>query len=94
MTGQQPPVPLTAFWKLMITFAAMAGVGTCAVLGLVYVRFVMGVPGTVHVLAGGFRGRPAITRAEQPATVQSSHAAPLPVPCVPEKQAKDQHGSS
>ncbi|WP_314215822.1 hypothetical protein [Pseudarthrobacter equi] len=34
----------------MITFAALAGLGTCAVLGLVYVRFVMGVPGTVHVL--------------------------------------------
>ncbi|SDT59887.1 hypothetical protein SAMN04489743_3842 [Pseudarthrobacter equi] len=50
MTGQKPPVPLTPFWRLMITFAALAGLGTCAVLGLVYVRFVMGVPGTVHVL--------------------------------------------
>lgn len=50
MTGQLPPVPLTPFWRLMITFAAIAGVGTCAVLGLLYVRFVMGVPGTVHVL--------------------------------------------
>ena len=50
MTGQKPPVPLTPFWRLMITFAAITGLGTCAVLGLLYVRFVMGVPGTVHVL--------------------------------------------
>ncbi|ACL41357.1 hypothetical protein Achl_3400 [Pseudarthrobacter chlorophenolicus A6] len=34
----------------MVALAVVAGVGTCAVLGLVYVRFFMAVPGTVEVL--------------------------------------------
>lgn len=50
MTGKQPPVALTTFWKLMITFAAVAGAGTCLALGLLYVRFFLSIPGTVEVL--------------------------------------------
>ena len=48
--GQRPPQPLTLFWKLVITLAAVVGVSTCAVLGLIYVHFFVGTPATVDVL--------------------------------------------
>lgn len=48
--GQRPPQPLTLFWKLVITLAAIVGVSTCAVLGLIYVHFFVGTPATVDVL--------------------------------------------
>lgn len=50
MTGPRPAEPLTLFWKLMVTLAAVLGVGTCAGLGLIYVHFFVGTPGTVEVL--------------------------------------------
>jgi len=49
--GRVPGRPLTLFWKLIIALSAAVGVGTCAVLGFVYVQFFMPVPGTVDVLA-------------------------------------------
>ena len=50
VTVKKPAEPLTLFWKLIITLAAMVGVGTCAVLGFIYVNFFAAVPGTVEVL--------------------------------------------
>ena len=50
VTVQKPAEPLTLFWKLIITLAAVVGVGTCAVLGFLYVKFFVPVPGTVEVL--------------------------------------------
>lgn len=48
--GRRPPEPLTLFWKLIIALAATVGVCTCAVLGLLYLHFFVGTPGTVEVL--------------------------------------------
>ncbi|MDP9985315.1 hypothetical protein [Arthrobacter sp. FW306-07-I] len=50
LTVQRPAPPLTLFWKLTITLAAIVGTGTCVVLGFIYVHFFVGVPGTVEVL--------------------------------------------
>ncbi|MFE8887888.1 hypothetical protein ACFYLX_18770 [Pseudarthrobacter enclensis] len=60
MNGRVQGAPLTVFWRLMITLAAVVGVGTCAVLGLLYMRFAMTVPGTVDVLERQLTGQDAV----------------------------------
>ncbi|MDQ0768063.1 hypothetical protein QF031_000812 [Pseudarthrobacter defluvii] len=47
---QQAAPPLTLFWKLVITLAAVVGMGTCAGLWALYDHFLAVHPGSVAVL--------------------------------------------
>ena len=48
--GAQPPYRVTATWKLVIAFAAVAGVGTCVALGFLWAAMFLAQPGSLEVL--------------------------------------------